>query len=72
MSLLSGLLVPLSLLPRTLVQLAPLWPSWHLAQLAQGVVGTVPTAGIGWHLLALAAMSGACLAGAWRALGKTR
>jgi ABC-2 type transport system permease protein len=72
MSFLSGLFVPLSLLPHSLAQLAPLWPSWQLAQVAQGVVGAGPLAGTGEHLLALAATSGVCFAAAWRALSRPR
>jgi ABC-2 type transport system permease protein len=39
MSFLSGLWVPLSVLPRALEQLAPVWPAYHLARLAQYSVG---------------------------------
>ena len=72
MSFLSGLWVPLSLLPRALAQLAPLWPSWQLAQLAHTVVGTTPGSATAGHLLALAAVSGTCFAAARYALGRPR
>jgi ABC-2 type transport system permease protein len=39
MSFLSGLWVPLSALPTVLQQIAPIWPSAHLQQLALGAVG---------------------------------
>lgn len=39
MALLSGLWMPLSALPAIFGQLAPIWPSWHLAQLSLGVLG---------------------------------
>ncbi|MGH8149528.1 MAG: ABC transporter permease [Steroidobacteraceae bacterium] len=38
MSFLSGVLLPLSVLPHGLARLAPLWPAYHLAQLAFAVV----------------------------------
>lgn len=39
MSVLSGLWIPLMVFPPLLQKLAVIWPSWHLAQLALGVVG---------------------------------
>lgn len=39
MAFLSGLWLPLSMLPRALQQLAPIWPSYHLNQLTQAAVG---------------------------------
>jgi len=39
MAFLSGLFVPLSMLPPLLQTLAPLWPAYHLAALAQGQAG---------------------------------
>jgi len=39
MSFLSGLWVPLSALPKFLQQFAPVWPSYHLDQLALAAVG---------------------------------
>lgn len=39
MAFLSGLWMPLSMLPDWLATLAPIWPAWHLAQLALKVVG---------------------------------
>jgi ABC-2 type transport system permease protein len=39
MAFLSGLWFPLSIMPKVLQQLAPIWPSYHLNQLALGAVG---------------------------------
>ena len=39
MAFLSGLFIPLSMLPGALKSIAPLWPSYHLARLAQLQVG---------------------------------
>jgi ABC-2 type transport system permease protein len=69
MSFLSGLWVPLAFLPRALASLAPLWPSWHLAQIALAAVGMGSGAGTAWHLLVLAGCAGLFAAAARRALG---
>ncbi|HWU77214.1 MAG TPA: ABC transporter permease [Rhodanobacter sp.] len=39
MAVLSGLWLPLSMLPHALQQIAPIWPSYHLNQLTQAAVG---------------------------------
>ena len=39
MAFLAGLWMPLSMLPHVFSVLAPVWPAWHLAQLALSVVG---------------------------------
>jgi ABC-2 type transport system permease protein len=39
MAFLSGLWLPLSMLPHALQQVAPVWPSYHLNQLTQAAVG---------------------------------
>ena len=39
MAFLSGLWLPLSMLPAVLQRIAPIWPSYHLNQLAQAAVG---------------------------------
>jgi ABC-2 type transport system permease protein len=39
MAFLSGLWLPLSIMPGTLQQIAPIWPSYHLNQLTQAAVG---------------------------------
>ncbi|MGH8276630.1 MAG: ABC transporter permease, partial [Steroidobacteraceae bacterium] len=72
MSFLSGLWVPLTFLPHSIARLAPLWPSWHLAQIAWVVAGAGDRAATGAHVLVLAAISAACVAAARRALGRAR
>jgi len=47
LALLSGLWLPLSMLPSLFTTLAPLWPTWHLAQLALPAVGQ-PSQGSTW------------------------
>ena len=44
MAFLSGLFIPLQIMPAILQTLAPIWPAWHLSQMAQSVIGQ-PTAG---------------------------
>lgn len=39
MSFLSGLWMPLSMFPGVFTTLAPLWPAWHLSQIALKVIG---------------------------------
>jgi ABC-2 type transport system permease protein len=56
MSFLSGVLLPLPALPHVLSQLAPLWPAYHLAQLALAAVGRGGSRP-GVHALALAGMT---------------
>ena len=57
MAFLSGLWLPLSMLPDVMARIAPLWPSYHHAQLALKVVGH-DNGGAAWlHLLALAIVS---------------
>jgi ABC-2 type transport system permease protein len=53
MAFLSGLWLPLSMLPRMLQQIAPVWPSYHLNQLTQAAVGLNHGPVLG-HVLALA------------------
>lgn len=72
MSFLSGLWVPLPLLPRVLAQLAPLWPSWHLAQIGETLVRAGQGGATGGHLLALTAVAGVFFAVARRALDRPR
>ena len=70
MSFLAGLWIPLSVLPHTLAQLAPLWPAYHLERLAQYAVGEggefLP------HVLDLAGFGALFFAVARRALRKVR
>ncbi|HET8941594.1 MAG TPA: ABC transporter permease [Rudaea sp.] len=71
MAFLSGLWMPLSMLPPVLTQIAPLWPAWHLAQLALMAMGQVPATGIGMHLLWLAGFTTICFGIARRWLART-
>jgi ABC-2 type transport system permease protein len=53
MAFLSGLWLPLSMLPEALGRIAPIWPSWHLNALMQTAAG-MRDGGVALHLLALA------------------
>ncbi len=68
LALLSGLWLPLSILPPVFSTLAPLWPTWHLAQLALPAVG-LPAQGSTWvHIAVLLAVTGVALGLARRRL----
>ncbi|MBS0569089.1 MAG: ABC transporter permease [Proteobacteria bacterium] len=71
MSFLSGLWMPLSMVPHFLAQIAPLWPAWHLGQLALMTTGQPTTGGIGGHLLWLGAFSAVCFGIARRWLARS-
>lgn len=68
MAFLSGLWIPLQLLPSLLTTLAPLWPSYHLGQLALRVVGQDNGGSSAGHVAALLAMTVAFFALAHRRL----
>jgi len=70
MAFLSGLWMPLSMLPGFISQIAPLWPAYHLAQLALGVVGQNVSGSAPGHVLALVTFAGACFGVAQRALAR--
>ena len=57
MALLSGLWLPLFVFPAIVQKLAVVWPSYHLGQLALGVVGQADGVRIGFHAGVLAAMT---------------
>ena len=57
MAFLSGLWMPLQMLPPIFTKLAPVWPSWHLGQLALKVVGRDSGSPVLMHLAALAAIT---------------
>ncbi|WP_295915166.1 ABC transporter permease [uncultured Xanthomonas sp.] len=57
MAFLSGLWIPLQLLPAWLTTLAPLWPSYHLGQMALRVVGQGDGHGSAGHVIALLAVT---------------
>jgi len=59
MAFLSGLWLPLSMLPSFLSSIAPVWPAYHLGQLALKVVGHDQGAPAWLHLLVLAAVTAA-------------
>jgi len=67
MAFLSGLWLPLRLLPRPLQAMAPVWPSYHLNQLTLAAVG-VGHGALLPHVLALTAFAAAFLALATRRL----
>jgi ABC-2 type transport system permease protein len=49
--------LPLSMLPDMLANLAPVWPAYHLGQLALKVVGHDEGVSTWWHLLVLAVIT---------------
>ena len=57
MAFLAGLWMPLSMLPAFLAKLAPVWPAYHLAQIALAVVGLDNGGSAVVHGLVLAAVS---------------
>ena len=57
MAFLAGLWMPLSALPAFFLKMAPLWPAYHLAQIALSVVGMDAGGSIATHVLVLAIMS---------------
>ena len=67
MAFLSGLWLPLSMLPNFLRQIAPIWPSYHLDRVALAAVGLAHEAVLP-HLLVLAGFGAACFALAVRRL----
>ena len=70
MSFLSGLWMPLTILPAAVRGIAPLWPAFHLGQLALAAVGQ-PTDGTPLvHVAALAIVTVAFLAVARRRLAR--
>lgn len=61
LALLSGLWLPLAALPTVFSTLAPLWPTWHLAQLALPVVGQPSAGRFAGHVLVLLGVTVAAL-----------
>ena len=55
MSVLSGLWIPIFAFPAVLQKLAVVWPSWHLAQMALGVVGQVQDVRYAHHAVVMLA-----------------
>ncbi len=58
MAFLSGLWVPLNMLPSVLQTAAPAWPAYHLAQIAQKVVGVDAGRPLLLHVAVLVAITG--------------
>jgi ABC-2 type transport system permease protein len=57
MAFLSGLWVPLTMLPPVLQATAPVWPAYHLAHIAQQAVGVGTGRPLGLHVAVLAAIT---------------
>jgi ABC-2 type transport system permease protein len=57
MAFLSGLWIPLSMLPDVFATIALVWPAYHLAQVALKVVGMDGGGSLALHLGVLAAMA---------------
>jgi ABC-2 type transport system permease protein len=55
MAFLSGLWLPLKMLPAWIAQAAPVWPSYHHAQIALGVIGMDDSGSLAVHIAALLA-----------------
>jgi ABC-2 type transport system permease protein len=70
MSFLSGLWMPLSVLPPVVRGLAPRWPAYHLGQLALAAVGQPSQGAAPTHIAALAAVTIVFLAVARRRLAR--
>ena len=59
MAFLSGLWMPLSMLPGVFTTLAPLWPAWHLSQIALKVIGADAGLPLALHVAVLAVVTAA-------------
>lgn len=53
MAFLSGLWIPVAMLPKTIQAIAPWLPPYHLAEIALGIIGAGDTGALGAHVLAL-------------------
>lgn len=71
MALLSGLWLPLSMLPGVVQQMAPLWPAWHLGQLALKIVDQDAGKPAWMHVATLLGFSAICLFLAQRRLQRS-
>ena len=70
MAFLSGLWMPLTMLPEFIRDMAVLWPPYHLAQLALAAAGGESTGGIAGHLVFLAGFTSICFVVARRWLAR--
>ena len=71
MAFLSGLWMPLTMLPAFIGKIAPLWPAYHLAQLALATIGQGDGSTALPHVAALAGFTAICFAIARRWLART-
>jgi len=53
MAFLSGLWMPMQYMPKVLIDFAPIWPSFHLAQMALGTVGAPSSGTVLGHVAVL-------------------
>ena len=60
MSFLSGLWMPLTILPAFVGKLAPVWPSYHLSRIALAVVGRDDAGPVAVHIVVLLAITLGC------------
>ena len=70
MAILSGLWMPLAIMPAVIGNIAPLWPAYHLGKLALAAVGQAPTDSILSHIAALILFTAVFLALARRRLAR--
>ena len=70
MAFLSGLWMPLTMMPAFITQIAPLWPSYHLSQMAQMAAGIQPWSDVGIHVAWILGESAVCFAIARRWMAK--
>jgi len=70
MAFLSGLWMPLSMLPAFIGQIAPLWPAYHLALLSLATTGRGDGSALLPHVVALIGFTAACFAIARRWLAR--
>lgn len=71
MAFLSGLWIPIQFLPKFLQQIAPLWPAYHLGQIALGFSGQGGDQRIATHATVLAAFTAVFFLLAQRRLRRT-
>ena len=70
MAFLAGVAIPLFALPPMVRTLAPLWPAYHLNQLAHAAIGQPAEGAVGVHLGVLLAFAAICFAIARRRLAR--
>ena len=70
MAILSGLWIPLAIMPAIIGNIAPLWPAYHLGRLALSAVAEAPAESVLPHVATLAAVTIVLLALARRRLAR--